>query len=100
MSYKPLVQFTDLPRHQLAKRVNPSNVIIFSAEPGPCEKPVWKDPDSDLSFFDKLGKQIFARTVEHGSRIIVRGLLQGSKANNWRRAALHGQVYKDGGAQT
>ncbi|PMD57669.1 uncharacterized protein K444DRAFT_631838 [Hyaloscypha bicolor E] len=85
---------------QLAKRVNPANVIIFSAEPGPCEKPPWKDPDSDHSGVDKFCKRAFARTAEQGSRIIVSGLLQEPKANSLFRAPLHGRVYKDDDAMT
>jgi hypothetical protein len=82
-------------RIQLAKRVDPSKVIIFDAEPGLCEKPIWRGPDSELSPWDKFYKRAFSRTIEAGSRTVVKGLLKGPIL--WHNY-LQGNVYTAGWA--
>ncbi|KAE9372543.1 NAD(P)-binding protein [Stipitochalara longipes BDJ] len=83
---------------QLAKRVDPSNVLVFDAEPGLCEKPTWKGPDSELPGSTKRYKKLFVRTFEQGSRTIVSGLLWKPELKCMQ--GLHGRIWRDDSAAT
>lgn len=68
----------------LVRRSNLPRVVMFSAEPGPCEFPVSRAQDAQLSSRKKLYKRLFVQTFEQGSRTLVNGLLKPPKVHRLR----------------